>query len=143
MKYVFDSSVLVAALVADHPHHSRAAPWLRKMISDRIEVILSSHSLAEVYAVLTVLPVSPRIAPGLAWRLIRENTPKAKLVHLTVDDYRRTLARMAELALSGGVVYDALIARVAGKVGADGLVTFNAKDFRRVWPEGADRIIAP
>jgi predicted nucleic acid-binding protein len=48
---------------------------------------------------------------------------------------------MADLGLSGGIVYDALIARAAQKVKADRLLTLNPGDFRRVWPNG-ERIIA-
>jgi predicted nucleic acid-binding protein len=143
VKYLFDSSLMVAALVEAHPHHHRAFPWLSRMCAGELEAALTSHSLAEVYAALTVLPVRPRISPSLAWRLIRESASKAKIVPLTASDYRRTIERVAELGLSGGVIYDALIACAAEKLAVDGLVTFNVNDFRRAWPEGHDRIIAP
>ena len=113
------------------------------MAEGEIDAALTSHSLAEVYSALTVLPISPRIPPSLAWRLIRENTAKAEIVPLTADDYRRTIERVAELGLSGGVIYDALIACAAEKLAVDALVTFNVNDIRRVWPEGQDRIVSP
>ena len=143
MTYLFDSSVLVPALVEVHPHHDRAWPWLERAAGGEIEAALPAHALAEVYATLTTLPISPRIPPSLAWRLIRENTSRVKLIPLTASDYRRTVQRMAEMGLAGGVIHDALIACAAEKIQAEGLVTFNVSHFRRIWPEGHDRIISP
>jgi len=47
------------------------------------------------------------------------------------------------MGLSGGIIYDALIARAAEKAGAERLLTFNESDFRRVWPEGASILLSP
>ncbi len=49
MKILFDTSVLVAALVQKHPKHERALPWLSKAIRNEFEFIVSSHTLAELY----------------------------------------------------------------------------------------------
>jgi predicted nucleic acid-binding protein len=90
------------------------------------------------------LPVSPRISPGLAWRLIHESIePNVSIISLTASEYSATVKHLSELGLSGGAVYDALIVKAAQKSGADRIVTFNMNDFRRVWPEGANRIVAP
>ena len=143
MKVLFDTSVLVAALVASHPAHERAIPLLKKAIDEKIDLIVSSHTLAELYAVLTTLPVSPRIAPGVARRLIHENIESvATIIALSSSDYLATVKHMSELGISGGAVYDALIVKAAQKADAKQLVTLNAGDFRRVWPEGKDHIVA-
>ncbi|MGR3317400.1 MAG: type II toxin-antitoxin system VapC family toxin [Candidatus Anammoxibacter sp.] len=73
MRTLFDTSVLIAALVEQHPKHERSLPWLSKAKDNKFEFIVSSHSLAELYAVLTTLPLTPRISAGIAWRLINEN----------------------------------------------------------------------
>jgi predicted nucleic acid-binding protein len=144
MKVLFDTSVLVAALVASHPHHSRAFPWLRKAKEEEIELLISSHTIAELYAVLTTLPVSPRITTGLAWRLIHESVLScATVTALSSSDYQSTIKRMSEIGISGGTVYDALIAKAAQKAGAERILTFNVADFKRSWPEGAAHIAAP
>jgi len=144
MKILFDTSVLVAALVASHPHHSRAFPWLRKAKEEEVELLISSHTLAELYAVLSTLPVSPRITPGLAWRLIHESVLSyATVIALSSSDYQSAIKRMSELGISGGTVYDALIAKAAQKAGAERILTFNVADFKRAWPEGAAHIAAP
>ncbi len=144
MKVLLDTSVLVAALVEPHPEHQRALPWLTKARTKSSETLISSHTIAEVYAVLSTLPVSPKISPGLAGRLIRESVePRMTIVPLSTADYLATIRHLSELGLSGGAVYDALIVRAAQKSGADRIVTLNMNDFRRVWPEGASRIVAP
>jgi len=50
---------------------------------------------------------------------------------------------VAKIGLAGGIIYDALIAKVAQKSRVGRLVTINVEDFRRVWPEGEDVIVAP
>ncbi len=143
MKVLLDTSVLVAALVEPHPEHQPALAWLKKGKSRTAELVMSSHSIAELFAVLSTLPLSPKISPGLAWRLIHESIePNVSIVSLSASEYLATVKRMGDLGLSGGIVYDALIARAAQKSGVDRMVTFNISDFKRVWPEGADRIVA-
>ena len=43
----------------------------------------------------------------------------------------------------GGATYDALIIHAALKANADQILTLNTRDFRRVYPELADKIVAP
>ena len=124
--------------------HHRARPWLQHAHEGKIEFSVAGHTLAELYAVLTRLPVSPRMSPGTALRLIGQNVEsRAKVVSLTPSDYGAVIRRMAELGVAGGAIYDALIARAAQKVKAERLLTLNPDDFRRVWPEGADRLSVP
>jgi predicted nucleic acid-binding protein len=95
MKILFDTSVLVAALVQPHPLHDRALSWLKKAKAEEFDLIVSSHTIAELYAVLSTLPVSPRITPGLAWRLIHESVePVASVISLSSSDYFATIKRV-------------------------------------------------
>ena len=50
---------------------------------------------------------------------------------------------MGDLELSGGIIYDALIARAAQRFKVDRILTFNIDDFKRVWPEGITHITMP
>lgn len=144
MRVLLDTSVLVAALVRSHPRHAAALPWLARARSGELGLVVAAHCLAELDATLTTLPVRPRISPHTAVRLREENLPEAtEVVALTTDDYGAVLGRVAALDLAGGVVYDALIARAAEVAGVDRLVTLNERDFRRVWPEGEERIAGP
>jgi predicted nucleic acid-binding protein len=141
---LLDTSVLLAALVRSHPRHAQARPWLVRARAGEIVIVLAAHTLAELHATLTTLPVRPRISPQTAERLRNDNLPETtEIVALAVDDYRSVVQGAVELGLAGGVIYDALIARAAENGRADRLVTLNESDFRRAWPEGADRITSP
>ena len=144
MKTLFDTSVLVQALERALQQHSRARPWLDRALRGEFEWAVSSHALAELYGVLTVLPVSPRILPGEARRLIHDSVEKAaEVVSLSARDHRDVLTDLSERGLSGGIVYDALVCKAAQKANARRLLTFNVAHFQRVWPEGAAIIQAP
>jgi predicted nucleic acid-binding protein len=144
MKILFDTSALVAGVVEAHPMHERALPWLKRCKDGEMEFVVVTHTLAELYAVLTTLPVTPKISPGTAARLVREDVEQpAKVISLSTSDYSVVIRRLSELGLSGGVVYDALIARAAQKAKVDRLLTANPEDFKRVWPEGASVITVP
>ena len=68
---------------------------------------------------------------------------KAKIVALTVSDYRGVVHELARLGLSGGVVCDAIVAGSAAKAGVERLLTLNPDHFTRVWLEGADIVSVP
>jgi predicted nucleic acid-binding protein len=141
---LLDTSVIISGIVESHPMHPKCLPWLQRAKAGEVECIVASHTLAETYAVLTTLPVKPRISPLVAKRLIDNNLQlNARIVPLTVADYWSTIQRMAEMGLSGGTVYDALLATVARRLSVDKLLTLNADDFRRVWPEGKQVISTP
>ena len=107
MKILFDTAVLVAAVVKAHPMHRRALPWLQRAKAEQFDFVVASHTLAELYAVLTTLPVKPRISPAVAWRLVHENVEtSANIIALTPSDYRSTVRHVAEFGLRGGMVYD-------------------------------------
>jgi predicted nucleic acid-binding protein len=144
MKILFDTSVLVAALVESHPAHKRAFPWLKKATAKEFDMIVAAHTIAELYAVLTTLPIKPRISPLIARKLVSENiATTAKIISLTPREYISVIKQISESGLSGGTTYDALIARVAQKAKADRLLTLNADHFTRVWPDGDQLIITP
>jgi predicted nucleic acid-binding protein len=73
VRILLDTSVLVAAMVEAHPAHEQAFPWLKRAISGSDSVLVAAHSLAELYAILTTLPVEPRISPTDAQQLIKRN----------------------------------------------------------------------
>jgi predicted nucleic acid-binding protein len=144
MKVFFDSSVLVASLVARHPHHARAMSVVSRAVRGRDAAHVAAHGLAETYAVLTTLPLVPRIAPDAAQRMIKENLlARCEVVTLTAAEYEAVLASLAERGISGGATYDAIHAACARKVPVKRLFTFNVNHFHRVAPDWEDRIAAP
>ncbi len=97
---------------------------------------VANHTLAEVYSVLSTLPLSPRIGPSLANQMVEENVIRHAdtLVTLTATDYRKALQRLADGGFSGGITYDMLVVVAAEKVHAAEIVTLNRKDFERIAP---------
>jgi predicted nucleic acid-binding protein len=105
---------------------------------------VASHTIAETYAVLSTLPIKPRISPSVAWRLINENIVSiGKIVSLTPAEYGFTIKQISELGLVGGITYDALIAKVAQKSKVERMLTLNIEHFTRVWPDGEKIISLP
>jgi len=139
---LLDTSVLVAALVGDLPEHDAAAAVLRATLDGARTLNVSAHTLAELYAVLTTLPVTPRISPGQAAELIRRNVlARARVVALSAEDYEAVIDRMTRLGLSGGAVYDGLHVRAAEQARVDRLFTFNGRDFRRMPPSPPTELV--
>jgi predicted nucleic acid-binding protein len=117
---------------------------LRKARSGDVELIISSHNPAELYSILTILPLSPRIAPATAVRLINDSVlPWTKVISLSASDYLTTIEELAGLGITGAAIYDALIARAAAKGGAEKLITLNAEHFKRVAPRMTDAVSEP
>ena len=144
MRILLDTSTLIAAMVEGHPSHTLALPWLQRVKAKTDVGLVAAHSLAELYAILTRLPVAPRIPPTLALQLIQRNVlDTCEVVALSAADYVTLLDHLAGLEMAGGVVYDALLLHAAWKAGVDQVVTLNAHDFRRVYPALADRIVSP
>lgn len=115
------------------PQHGRAAEQLRRSHEGEFDFCVAAHALAELFAVLTTLPLSPRLMAVEARSLIRRNiVSKGEIVELTGADYENVIERMLEDGLVGGVIYDALHVMAAEKAGANRLVTFNRRDFERI-----------
>lgn len=143
MKIFFDTSTLVAALVVQHPLHLVCVPRLLRVQGGQDSGLVSTHSLAELYSVLTRLPYRPRISPDVAQRLILENLRAFEKVQLDASDYEQAIAQMVECNLPGGGIFDALIAQAALKSNADVLLTLNPKDFIRLSEAIANRVEVP
>ena len=144
MRFLLDTSVLVAAMVEAHPAHDRALPWLQRVRGGTDTGLIAAHSVAELYAILTTLPIQPRISPNVARQLIQQNVLNvSEVVSLSDKDYASIINHLSKVGVIGGATYDALILWAALKAGVDQVVTLNEKDFRRVYPELADKVVSP
>jgi predicted nucleic acid-binding protein len=144
VRILLDTSILIAAMVEAHPAHALALPWLQKVKDGTHTGLVAAHSLAELYAILTTLPVHPPISPAVARQLIRQNVlDDFEVVALSDSDYTAVIDHLSESGIAGGATYDALILRAASKAIVDQVITLNDKDFRRVYPDLADKIVSP
>lgn len=74
------------------------------------ELFVSSHTILEIYSVLTSAPFKPQITPVIAKQLIVNNIKNiAKTIYLTDENYFAIVEKMSNSNFSGGIVYDAII----------------------------------
>ena len=132
MRIGVDSSVIVAAVHANHPLHIPSADWLNRTF-DEHDVVITHHSVLEAYAVLTRLPAQYRLSPVEAHAVLtgtlRENTILAPYDENTIWDMIDT---MVQTPVSGGSSYDLFIIEILKLAKVDYIATYNTKDFRRL-----------
>lgn len=145
MKVLFDTSVLIAALVEPHARHQEAWPWLRAAANREVEGAICLHTIAELYGTLTRLPnLRPRPTPHEVLELVRRSVLEPlQAVELKADSYEAVLQRCADRGLVSGAVYDALIEQAARSWGADLLLTLNRRDFARLGDDEVPRVVHP
>jgi predicted nucleic acid-binding protein len=144
VRVLFDTNIIVAPLSEAHEVYDRCKPWFDRAQIDRtIEGLISTHSLAECYSILTRLPPPYLISPATVDRLLTENLTQFTRVSLTAEDYQAAIKKVVQLSISGGGIYDALIAQAALKANVDALLTFNFKHFIRLGIEVAQLVQIP
>ena len=137
MSVLFDTSVLVTAVVDTLPNHSAALAYFQACSEHRSEAFSSTHTLAECYATLTSLPLPVRIQTGQASFIIQESFLKRlSIVELTAQDYREAMRRVTERGLVSGAIYDALHLQAALKAGCRSLATYNLNHFQQLGADG-------
>ena len=141
MKILFDSSVLIAAFVESHPKHKSALLFLTKAKNGEFELIVSAHTILEIYSVLTSAPFKPKISPDIAKKLIENNIKRiAKISYISDRDCFKIIDKMCDADLKGGIVYDAIIVECALKSKVNEIITLNPKDFSRLSANNSLRI---
>jgi predicted nucleic acid-binding protein len=135
MVLFFDTTVLVASSSQAHPHFAQASEAVARVVAGKDKGFVSQHSVAEMYAALTRLPVLPRIHPLEAARMIRENILQHfHLIPLVKEDYVEALKMVSSAGWPGAKIYDALLLRCAEKCPAQRIYTFNLSDFKQMAP---------
>jgi len=141
VRWFFDSSVLVPALLPDHVHHARS--FAAFAAASRKNAGCAAHSLAEVYSTLTRYPGKQRLSAESAALLVQEVEHRLTLVGLDGDEYLAAINRIAGMGIVGGAVYDALIAACAAKAKADMVYTWNVAHFVLLGNDVARRVRTP
>lgn len=141
MNVFLDSSVLVPVFLAEHPHHDASLRLYTRCSLDIASC--ASHSLAEVYSTLTRLPLPHRATPDQAVEFLDSIHSRFRLISLEGDDYLAAIRVAAANRISGGAIYDALIARCAVQAGVDRIFTWNIRHYQLLGTEVAKRIDRP
>lgn len=105
-RWMADTSVVVAAIVASHEHHESVDRNL-----GRRTVEVPFHAALEAYSVLTRLPGEARLSPANSAVILRERFGQP--VMLDASRASSLVEELADLRIAGGAVYDALIAATA------------------------------
>ncbi len=144
MKVYCDTSVLVAASVAVHPHHPQARALLKQVRAKKLEGVISAHGTAEFYAVLTRAPLTPPVHPSEAWRLLAENIlPYFHVASFNSAQYTAVLREAGENGWTGGLIYDALHLAAATSNHCKRIYTFNLRHFLQLAPQLQETICSP
>ena len=141
MKEFFDTSVLVAAFWGGHRDHAASVKLLGA--ANKKQSACAMHTLAEVYAAMTALPIRPILPPEQVMLFVQEVRDRLTLVPLDESEYIETIQQAASAGFTSGRVYDALLVRCAVKVKAQTIYTWNLKHFQAIAPGLAARIRTP
>jgi predicted nucleic acid-binding protein len=141
MKEFFDTSVLVGAFWRGHPNHEASLRLVS--VASKKRSACAAHTLAEVYATMTALPVKDVIPPYQALLFVQEARDRCAIITLTEDEYFDAMERAAARELTSGRIYDALLLHCAAKSKAEVVYTWNLKHFRTIRPDMADCIRTP
>jgi predicted nucleic acid-binding protein len=106
-----DTSVVVAGFASWHEGHGPAAATLAR------EPRVPAHVLVETYSVLTRLPPPHKAPFDLVTAFLAQRFRRTPLT-LAPRAWLRLLDQAAELGVTGGAVYDALVAATARAAGA-------------------------
>lgn len=109
-RLAFDTSAAVPLVVRSHTAHSS----VRRHAAGR-SAVLTTHSLAETYSVLTRLPGDARLSAADAARLLEATF--GPVLEMPAGESGALPRVLAPLGITGGAVYDALVglaARAAG-----------------------------
>lgn len=139
MNALLDTSVVLASLNPDEPHHAACDRLLSK---GGHAVYL--HALAETFSVLTGGSQRRRLSPALAVTLIEESVlPFVRVQTLSAKDMMGALAECQARGVRGGAIYDLLHLAAARKAQVERLVTLDRRDFQALAQPGDPRIEAP
>lgn len=112
MTVTADTSVIVASFASWHEHHDVAFTAV-----GRIDGVIA-HCLIETYSVLTRMPAPHRMSAPLVSRYLESTFGKLAVFGLTPEEQRELVKTCAAQGLSGGAVYDAMIAASCVRTGA-------------------------
>lgn len=132
MKAFFDTSVLVGGFYGDHPRHAACLRLLED--ASKKTHSCAAHSVAELYAIMTRLPVRPRITPEQGLLFVENVRDHFSVVTLSAAEQFEAAAEAARRGLSGAKVYDLLTIKCAAKAGAERVYALHLPEFMRIAP---------
>ena len=136
-----DTSVLFAVAQVSHMHHKPSRDLWNQC--SRREAAINTHTLAELYNVLTSMPKGLRLSPRNTEVAIQTFLARVTPIALSVEEYEAVIRAASGLGVAGGSIYDALHVACARKVEAERIYTWNVRHFQLVAPDLTGRIMTP
>jgi predicted nucleic acid-binding protein len=141
VKAFLDTSVLVAIFYGEHAHHEPSLDLFLKL-SPKLGCC-GAHSLAEVYSSLTRMPPPYRVRGDQALLFLTEIQARLSLVSLDSSEYFDAIKECALAGITGGTIYDGLLAQCALKAKAELIYTWNVRHYIQFGPEVEKRVRTP
>ena len=137
MRWYFDTSVIVAAAIEGHERNGITLAVLEELARDRHHGVVSAHTIAELYSVVTKLPSPLGLSPAQAKAVVESLIlNRMEIITLTRSDYEIAMKRCSEANWISGRIYDAIHIQCALKAQCERIYTLDARDFRVLCPEG-------
>jgi len=144
MNVFCDTTVLVAASLQAHVHHSPAKAALERISRGDDVGFTSGHCLAETFSVLSRIATVPKLRPQDVLAILETNViPHFTLLVLAAVDYPQTVRDLAGRGLGGGRIYDLLHLAAARKETLDRIYTFNDTEWKNLAPDLEPLIATP
>jgi predicted nucleic acid-binding protein len=136
---LLDTSVVIASLDPDEPHHA-ACDRLMQVGGHKLYV----HAFAETFSILTGGRDGRRLSAAAAARLVEESVlPFVRPIVLTGRELMKCLANCEARGVRGGAIYDMLHLEAARKSRVEALITLDVRNFQALTRPGDPRIEAP
>jgi predicted nucleic acid-binding protein len=127
-----DSNVLIAYFDKNHQHNEPSRATIAALDDD--EILVSAHTLPEVYNKLTRSLTSAPFPPDATALALRDFASQVVVHALTAEQTLTAIAEFARIGGRGPRLYDFLIGQVAIVHGAGRIVTWNVRDMAPLFP---------
>lgn len=133
MKVLIDTNLLVYAHDSASPYQKRVASLIKRALSGRIEAVISTQNIAELFSVLTSeRKMGNPLTPSEAFKICKLYLETPELEKLVPNE--AALLRGMELAVKvnyrAGDFFDCLIAATMESCGVKRIYTENLADFK-------------
>ena len=138
-RIALDSSVLVAAVVAEETGHAASRQLLQKH-----RALAWSHAGLETFSSLTGGRLTVRMSPAMAAASIANILhPRLEWLELSVAEQQAAMTEASAVGARGGAIYDYLHLVAARKAGATHFYTLNQRHFMALARAGDPQITLP
>lgn len=130
MNYL-DTGILISAIYLRDANQERCAALIENGVT-------SAHAFAEAFATLTG---QYRLKNDIVTDALMELRANLQVEAILPEDYFESIENSKSRGVVGGLIYDAIHARVARRLAVETLYTFNVSNFEHVAPDL--RIVRP